>query len=132
LDAFIIISIVILSILLFVGIWALLSYRKLYGHYFNFWIILFIVLIPTGAAQEGILEEPGFVEADPFGGNDIPIDPGPLVFPEEMPKAAVAVEQIVTDIFCPTCAAEEDAWRAGIMAFLGNDSQNLTRINLTA
>jgi hypothetical protein len=55
----------------------------------------------------------------------------PVVFPEPMAKAAVVVEQIVTDIFCPTCLAEEDAWRAGIMAFL-NDSQNLTRINLTA
>jgi len=102
----------------------------------RFLVFVFLIISVVGAQEEvPILEDPGFAEPEPGAGIEIPIDPGPLVFPEEMPKAAEVIEQIVSpvieQIFCPTCLAEEDAVQAKMAAFLANDTGNIS-INFTA
>jgi hypothetical protein len=87
------ILIALFMLIIAVSVYALFQHHKLYGHYFNFWIVLFVISVPIGAAHEevSILEDPGFAEPDPGGDIEIPIDPGPLVFPEEMPKASYEI-----------------------------------------
>lgn len=62
------------------AIWAYLSYRRLYGHYFNFWIVLFIILVPISAQED---EDP-HIELIPGGDK-------PLVFPEPMQEASIYI-----------------------------------------
>lgn len=70
-----------------------------------------------------IMEPPPMVDA---------LGPGqPIPIFQELPKAAGVVEQILTDVFCPQCAAEEAAIQAKNRAFLGNDTGNIS-INFTA
>lgn len=48
----------------------------------------------------------------------------PMVFPEVMQQATNAL----TELLCPECMSEDEAWRAGIYAFLANNGSisNLT------
>jgi hypothetical protein len=110
-DLIVILLLGISSLMLLVGIWAWVAYRKLYGHYFNIWIILFIFFVP-GHAQDAvydeedvpytlvevpeediaILEDQPLVEApDDEDPAIISLPEKPMVFPEEMPRAATTI-----------------------------------------
>jgi hypothetical protein len=86
-DVILIVLFLIVLILTLLAVWGLIQYKKL-SVLLKF--MMFSMFIVGGLAQEEvpILEDPGFAEPDPGAGIEIPIDPGPLVFPGEMPKAS--------------------------------------------
>ena len=99
-------------------------------------IIIFLIVSCVAGQDMPITEGPDpappgidIIESPPIVDLLGPGQPIPIF--QELPKAADVVGQIVTEIFCPQCAAEEAAIRAKNRAFLGNDTGNISA-NFTA
>jgi hypothetical protein len=56
-------------------------------------------------------------EEDPFG-DAVSIEDQPMIFPTQMDAAASLIERAI----CPSCGADEEAWRASALAWLNNSS----------
>lgn len=68
--------------------------------------LMAVLLLATAAAQD----MPPVI--DSIGSEQ------PVVFPEAMEKAT----SLISDAICPSCGADEDAWRAAALAWLNNST----------